>query len=1854
MYDELLQHEERREEALPVEREGQLELLTMLKAGLETYSEAFQLKEHPLTYTEEELVSSAYDLLASRFGIVIPSLPVWFVASADASDASKLTRLGLSSSRPKSGSSEEVMETASQWWELHHPHIVRFMGACHVGQSPYFVHERTRSLALYLGANGKTRGEVWKRLLEAARGVEYLHRRGFVHKRLMPADFLCAEFEAKTLLSGMGLVARRSERRASAPALADIRDACITSGGIAECPVVEDMRPSVASDICSLGQCVFAFLGFAATTSAGLGSAGSAVPCQKLPSHRPEYLDASEWDLIRKMCATDFNHCVNMTYVLEKMQEITYRVVDEEEKGDARSMMENLDEQVLPGLGFDLTVGDFFVEFDEFSSEPGEPTRKAFTRLLQLHEMMKAAVPSPEPMVVNKYLSLLSRIMDAMDKRSSYSASIQATGSRYIDHTALTFSAEIERVFRLLNVHEGLRVDLTPAFETSYFDKVQRMAQPRIKTSVAEWDDSADSSETQTSDEDRRELEALQQHKDRQAGERRGQGNNQASTLPRWFVPQFEIETGAFIAAGGFGSVYRGQWFGTEVVVKEIILKRGDTQQKRAEFLREANTWFRLNHRNVVKMYGGCHVGRLIFVCEYASQGTLDSFSKAEGRDPLLIWSTLLSAATGLRYLRDVGVVHGDLKGNNILIGKDGVAKLTDFGLSFFRKNADLEAEQGALGAYRWKSPECLDGGVATFASDMFSFGMCIIEAVSGALPWGNRIDDIAVKYHVTKGELPNRPAVFEDEEWNLVQQMCCLDPKQRLNIVSVVVRLTAIVKRRDANRRQLLQAAYNLDMLSDGENERMDAHTGGLDTLLQLVQSGVASRQNAAIYSMQTFSALTQDNVLAEQEVAQVVKLFHSYDTKQDWAAIALGYVNCPCSAIRADVTSYLLRLIERESDGLLKAEAVRAIGYLASDETSRTLIVRHGAIPSLLEMVRAGSEAEQADAARTLGCLAIGCEQNQDAIGDAGAIDALASLIVRGTYQQRIEGALALRRLAEGNAKIGELVRSKSFRGFLDIRADATHRDAARILNEIARMRSGDEWKVKGSFPALVDLMLYGDDQQKNEAQTVLYARGHDRKNDRVTIPRDPVDILIAFVRVGTAEEKLESTRELHRLAADNDDNRLAIALEGGVAPLVALVRDGTDSQKLEASETLGRLADGNDATRMTIIQEGGIAPLVTLVGGGTYRQRENALKALKSLVSLNDESRHAICAPLVALVRDGTNSQKEKAANALGLLADGNDATRITIVQTGGIAPLVVLMRDGTDWQKKIAVEALGHLADCNDATRIAIVQKEGIAPLVALVQDGTDSQKYFAAEALRRLADGNDATQIVIAQEGGIALLVALVVDGTPCQRENALKALKSLVGLNDESRRAICAPLVALVRDGTNSQKEKAANALGLLADGNDATRITIVQTGGIAPLVTLVGGGTYRQRENALKALKSLVSLNDESRHAICAPLVALVRDGTNSQKENAAEALALLAAGDDATQIAIAREGGIAPLVTLVGGGTFYQRMYALKALESLVSLNNESLHAICAPLVALVCDGTDSQKGNAVEALCRLTDGDDATQIAIAREGGIAPLVALTQDGTDWQKEYAAKVLGRLVGGNDAIRIAVARQGGIAPLVALVGDGTFDQRMYAQYALKSLVRLNNDSLHAICAPLVALVRDGTNSQKENAAEALALLAAGDDATQIAIAREGGIAPLVTLVGGGTFYQRMYALKALESLVSLNNESLHAICAPLVALVCDGTDSQKGNAVEALCRLTDGDDANRIVIAREGGIAPLVALTRDGTDWQKENAAKVLGRLVGGNDAIRIAIAREGGRHRWLCWLEMKWICTKRRWRKR
>jgi serine/threonine protein kinase len=314
-------------------------------------------------------------------------------------------------------------------------------------------------------------------------------------------------------------------------------------------------------------------------------------------------------------------------------------------------------------------------------------------------------------------------------------------------------------------------------------------------------------------------------------------GTDAILKTPEWFLPWYElvVDDSDCVGTGGFGNVYRAKWLDSDVVVK--LLNRGDAgnasrfslasmmssywttrsyqttttpnnseeQRKvREMFAREVSVWFGLSHPNVIRLFGACHIGTLFFACEFAEKGPLDKYLR---KHPNELWQKLFEAALGVQYLHARGIVHGDLKCNNILVGGDGKAKVTDFGLSSDTA-AFSKGETQISGAWQWVAPECLEHGASQLssASDIYALGMCIIEAlrvvelatrmvdenkhVDVPLPWGN-LGNIAVKYHVVqKRALPLRPQLCTDEQWSLVARMCAFDPSRRLKVSTVVSEL--------------------------------------------------------------------------------------------------------------------------------------------------------------------------------------------------------------------------------------------------------------------------------------------------------------------------------------------------------------------------------------------------------------------------------------------------------------------------------------------------------------------------------------------------------------------------------------------------------------------------------------------------------------------------------------------------------------------------------------------------------------------------------------------------------------------------------------------------------------------------------------------------------------------------------------------------------------------------------------------------------------------------------------------------------------------------------------------------------
>ncbi|RLN60061.1 hypothetical protein BBJ28_00025982, partial [Nothophytophthora sp. Chile5] len=254
-----------------------------------------------------------------------------------------------------------------------------------------------------------------------------------------------------------------------------------------------------------------------------------------------------------------------------------------------------------------------------------------------------------------------------------------------------------------------------------------------------------------------------------------------AKRLPPWFLPPDDVafESNPF-ACGSFGSVHHGVWgSGTKVVVKCFIIDVMSLDERTQQKIEtEINTWHQLNHPNVIKMFGASHVSSPPFiVCEDAANGNLCSFlSRSDDNHCQL---------------------HGDLNLNSILVGADGTAKLSDFGLSTVRASSTLskttvDAPKVSDGL-RWRAPECLRKR-PNFASDVYSFAMCMIEAAIGEPPSAFPDDD-AVRDNLRNGEVPDQPEEMSSEEWELVVAMTNADPAKRLSLSRVLEKLKAFAE---------------------------------------------------------------------------------------------------------------------------------------------------------------------------------------------------------------------------------------------------------------------------------------------------------------------------------------------------------------------------------------------------------------------------------------------------------------------------------------------------------------------------------------------------------------------------------------------------------------------------------------------------------------------------------------------------------------------------------------------------------------------------------------------------------------------------------------------------------------------------------------------------------------------------------------------------------------------------------------------------------------------------------------------------------------------------------------------------
>ncbi|GMF13585.1 unnamed protein product [Phytophthora lilii] len=258
--------------------------------------------------------------------------------------------------------------------------------------------------------------------------------------------------------------------------------------------------------------------------------------------------------------------------------------------------------------------------------------------------------------------------------------------------------------------------------------------------------------------------------------------------LESCFIPPSEIELIHFYEECNIGGEYRARWLDADFVVKLFI-----PDASKSVFEDEVHLWQRLRHPNVIKLYGACNAGPSLklFVCEYSSKESLVEHVKMVNRRK--IWKYLHEAALGLEYLHERRIIHGDLRCSNILIGKDDLGKLSNFELSESLERRCTMAQR--IGSVRWQAPEVLAGNSPSLASDVYSLGMCVLEAMTGAVPWYNEnevwvehIKNLWIPEHVVESRVD--PYCPPGDTHDLVWSMCCHDPDKRSSLTSIAYEL--------------------------------------------------------------------------------------------------------------------------------------------------------------------------------------------------------------------------------------------------------------------------------------------------------------------------------------------------------------------------------------------------------------------------------------------------------------------------------------------------------------------------------------------------------------------------------------------------------------------------------------------------------------------------------------------------------------------------------------------------------------------------------------------------------------------------------------------------------------------------------------------------------------------------------------------------------------------------------------------------------------------------------------------------------------------------------------------------------
>jgi serine/threonine protein kinase len=239
------------------------------------------------------------------------------------------------------------------------------------------------------------------------------------------------------------------------------------------------------------------------------------------------------------------------------------------------------------------------------------------------------------------------------------------------------------------------------------------------------------------------------------------------------------------LGRGGMALVYRARERALERDVAIKVLPAAFTfdQEFVERFQREARTAARLEHPNISPIYRVGRAGQVIyFVMKYLRGGTLSDLLKEHGRlRPAEIRRLLLEAGSALGYAAEHGVVHRDVKPDNIMLDEFGRTVLTDFGIAKAATRQRLTGTGLSIVTPRYMSPEQARAQDTDFRSDIYSLGIVAFQCLTGSAPFDGD-DAFQIGYKHVSEPLPRPRLVNEDERslYGVIEKMVAKEPDSR------------------------------------------------------------------------------------------------------------------------------------------------------------------------------------------------------------------------------------------------------------------------------------------------------------------------------------------------------------------------------------------------------------------------------------------------------------------------------------------------------------------------------------------------------------------------------------------------------------------------------------------------------------------------------------------------------------------------------------------------------------------------------------------------------------------------------------------------------------------------------------------------------------------------------------------------------------------------------------------------------------------------------------------------------------------------------------------------------------------